>query len=100
MGWYNRLLFFVASHQLVLAENRLLDKSQPKIDESKILDKWVSDGKYRHYTLQIMPWKGQGEPISVTVSMSLYDDAYANDKIRMYTYKGAFNIPWRRIALP
>lgn len=93
-------LFLTASYHLVLAENRLLDKSEATIYESQIIDKWISGGKNRHYRLEVNPWKGQGEAVKLDVSTSIYDAASVHGKIRMYAYKGAFNIPWYRIALP
>lgn len=85
---------YFAAYNVVLQENRLLDKSEEKQYEVTILDKWIDrKGKIKSYYFKLAPWGDQTEAITVTAG-GLYSVKEVNDKVHVYHHEGAFHMPW------
>jgi len=91
-------LFYGASYHFVLQENRLLDKSNFRHYAVEIVDKEKdSRGKYKTYYFTLAQWREQPERYRITVPGLLYEDKKVGERLQLYYYDGAFQMPWFEI---
>lgn len=84
---------------LTIHGNVLLDKSEPVLYESVIIDRHVSHGKNTDYYLKLSPWIDEKkESKQVSVGSKLYSKIQTGDNVYIKVYKGFLEIRWFKIT--
>lgn len=95
---YSSIIFNISlySYAGTYAANCAYDYSEPKVYETEVLDKRISEGKRgaKTYYIKVAPWGHHLDKEDIKVSKSHYKDLRKGDKVKMDLKKGLFNIPW------
>jgi hypothetical protein len=76
----------------------LLDHSTPKILQSEVIHKRISNGRNTTRYLRLTPWGPQDHPAEVSVHSSLYSSVQPGQIVCVYFYPGALKVPWFEVA--
>lgn len=89
------VFIFAYGYGAVVTTNCAFDKSEPEMFGSQVLEKTISGGrKSTSYDLKLSPWGNKIEVEKVSVNSDLYNNLQVGDKVSVYRFKGAFDIPW------
>lgn len=95
---YLSLVFnvFLYSYAGTYGVNCIYDKSEPKVYETKVIDKRISKGRRGRetYYVKVNPWGHHYDKEEISVSRNQYDELQIGQTIRIDLKKGLFNIPW------
>lgn len=87
---------FIYSYSSITAINCSFDNSDPKIYETKIIDKYISKGRRgrRTYYVKVQPWGHHFDSENIKVSSSDYENYLINESVKIDYKKGLLGIPW------
>jgi hypothetical protein len=74
--------------------NALLDHSKPSVYPTQIIEKQISNGRYRSYDLYLARWGPRQDNDKVSVSRSFYESVGIGAIVCVSLRQGAFHVPW------
>jgi hypothetical protein len=78
----------------ILLANNVFDRSQAKIYQAKVTDRYVTHGKSTSYHIVLGDWGQTHGEENVSVSSSFYNRTAIGSQVNVELKKGYFNIPW------
>jgi hypothetical protein len=78
----------------IITLDRVLDTTPPKLGRSKILEKYISHGKYTSYRISVSPPEAGDPRLDFTVGQSAYDRVVVGDVLSIGEHRGAFGVRW------
>ena len=91
------LLFYGYAFGTVININCVLDESKPKIFKTIVLNKQISHGKSRSYSIKLAQWNSQKEAQTINVNQDFFDKIKEKDTVIIKLKNGKLNIPWFEI---
>lgn len=94
---YSSLIFNVSLYCYAgtYAANCTFDYSEPKIFDTKVLDKRISNGRRStFYYVEVAPWGHHLDREEISVSSAQYNEIDIDDSIKIDLKKGLFNVEW------
>ena len=88
------LFIFGYSYATILFINCNYDKSEPVINNVKVVKMSIDKGKHTSYDIELTPWNGKTENEEVSISKRFYNVLKINDTVQIENYKGLLNIEW------
>lgn len=95
---YLSLIFnvFLYSYAGTYGANCVYDTSEPKVYETKVIDKRISRGSKgrKTYYIKVNPWGQHYEKEEISVASSQYEEIEIGQTVKIDLKEGLFNIPW------
>lgn len=88
------LLTFFYSFALFVFTNCMLDRSQPEIFKTPVIEKQISGDNRQTYKLTLKPWGEIHEPKEVEVSSGEYEYIALGDSVTVIQHFGYWRTPW------
>lgn len=85
----------IYSYAATYGVNCVLDNSEPKVYQAKVIDKSISRGR-RHttYYLRVEPWGHHRDAENISVAPSQYRETEIGQTVSIDYKEGLLNIPW------